>query len=95
MIHVKTYEEIRNPNSFKYKVGDYVYFKRPYKWKVFPVVKIIDLSISIDYYVEAFMKENPNRLDNFWLEEDEILRIATPKEIEEYKLKKDMIKYNL
>ena len=99
MKYIKTFEE---NNTLKYKVGDYILIdieklKKKYKkWNVhgFPEkqAKIIAAN-SIDdkqpYIVPLF----------FFLQEDEIIRLLSPKEIKEYELnieiKKNVNKYNL
>ncbi len=50
---------------------------------------------EIDYYVETFLKNTQSRLDHFWLDEYEIDRKATEKEIQQYEMIKSAILYNL
>ena len=106
MKHIKTFEEI---NTLKYKVGDYILIdikklKEKYKkWASvyeFPEkqAKIIGANNSDKQpYIVPLGKTDDRNF--FFLREDEIIRLLTPKEIKEYKLnieiKKNVNKYNL
>lgn len=90
MKYLKTYEDIEN----KYEFGDYVavnplyfkniYFDVPQKWLPFdfPIGEIITDG-AIQYYT------------GFISHVHEIIRKATSEEIEEFKMRKDLKKYNL
>lgn len=110
MKHLKLYEDwnmVHKAGEYKYKVGDYVILDDDSplenKWMVNICVKILDTNSNqnrhdeepnIDYYIETFLLEN-QMMNNFWVDEDEIERLATPEEIEEYNMILDTKKYNL
>lgn len=106
MRYIKTYEQKVNlsdlvvdlddtallssePSDAKFKVGDYVihkYNKYPYKIMYYyyhPLDRKLKCFVSMNHFTSKF-----------WVNEDE-LRLATPEEIEEFKLKLNANKYNI
>jgi hypothetical protein len=108
MKYIKLFEDwdmVHKPGKYKYKVGDYVVIDNSGpKWHVNLCVKILDKNSNqnrhdekpnIDYYIEAFLLDNPKIINNFWIDEDEIERLATTEEIEDYEMKINVNKYNI
>ena len=89
MKHLRTYENIRH-----FEVDDVIILNAKEVWEVYPYVKIIDVSKDHGYYIEAYMRRNMMKM-NFWLDNFDIERLATPEEIEEFELLKDTKKYNV
>lgn len=98
MKYIKVFEEMG-----KYNIGDYVHLENDESWLIYPDVRIIDRhsnkksrhhdeELFDDYYIESQMKMD-NR--NFWIGIDDIERRSTLEEIENYKLRLDVNKYNL
>ena len=83
MKYIKTYEYLNN-----YKVGDYVILK--YSSHVFEIIKI-EYKWSNPYFLEYYT----NKLEHMNSRNEDIERLASPSEIEKYKLKKSIHKYNL
>jgi hypothetical protein len=109
MKYIKLYEDwnmVHQPGKYKYNAGDYVILDNsdPDKqWKVNLCAKILDNNSNqnrhyekpnIDYYIETFLLEN-QMINNFWVDEEEIERLATTEEIEDYELKIAANKYNI
>lgn len=106
MKYLKLFEELeREP---KYKIGDYVSLKiTDDAWNVYTIVKIVNINSNeneedreereIDYHVETFYTNRvmKGQITQFWVDESEIERKATPEEIEKYELYIDTKKYNL
>ena len=94
MKYIKTYEKKRI-----FKIGDVVILNAIDLWQVYPYVKIIDKSqkngyIQAGYYIQAYLRQNMLKM-NFWLDDSDIERLATPEEIEEFELLIDTKKYNV
>lgn len=109
MKYIKTFEKgIPSNYKFNYKIDDYVildpnlYFIRPFK-----CAKVIDIqpeinnlfvqAISDHYETEKLGDKIVNEYDifNFGTNTKDILRLATPQEIEEYELLTKKSKFNL
>jgi hypothetical protein len=90
---------------YKYKVGEYVLLDdADSPWRLHLQVKILDTGSNTDiedllenYYVEAYNKDL--EISNFWVDEYEIERKMTKKEIKEWltelEIKQNAKKYNL
>jgi len=112
MKYIKSYESTEEEITLKYNIGDYVilnvddikknnddyYLSHDWRPKdpTDNIVKIINIKYMIYYHVKFYNGMD----DDFCLIEDkEILRNATQKEIDNFKLKKKLyketIKYNL
>lgn len=89
MKHIKTFE---NKIYTKYQEDDYVLMK----YKVHNGENVIYKINTIDRYMYLLVDPlNINSTDNGWYIEDDILRKATPEEIERIKIEIDSRKYNL
>lgn len=87
MKHIKKFE-----NKQKYKEDDYVVMK----YRTHNGENAIYKINSIDRYMFLMIDPlNLNSDDNGWYIEDDILRKATPEEIEKIKIELDRRKYNL
>ena len=90
MKYLKTFE------SIGYKIGDYILLDNStIKWAVDLECKIIDKTIikkSVKYKIETF---NDGALTSFYIHDYEIDRKMTDDEVKEYKIKKDINKYNI
>jgi hypothetical protein len=109
MKHIKLFEDwdmVHKPGKYKYKAGDYVIIDNSgdAKWHVNLCVKILDENSNqnrhdekpnIDYYIETFLLDNHKMIERFWLYEDEIERLASAEEIDDYEMKINVNKYNL
>ena len=102
MKYLKIFE---NFQEYKYEIGDYIRLKNDKnQWRVYIVAKIIDSFSPLeqlhksdyrpDYRLETFHLMN-GEITKFWIEESEIEGLATPDEIEDYKLKIVVDKYNI
>lgn len=108
MKYIKLFEASRlfEPETqYKYKVGDYVLLADDENdsWRVYYEVKILDICSNKDregedkledYYVEAVHRRTQD-IKRFWIDEYEIERKMTKKEIKEWEFKQDAKKYNL
>lgn len=95
MKYIKTYENLNKP---KFNIGDYVCLETTEDaWRVHTVVKIIDINNKekIDYHVESFYTHTLSGDIQFWVDECEIERLATPEEIQQYKLLMVIKDYNI
>jgi len=103
MKYIKTYEE--NKKYPKYNVGDYVLLSikkidknnikygndDPISIPDDSLAQIVGIDFNVDYpYTSKFYN---NR--EFDLKPNEIIRLLTPEEIEEFEMKKEANKYNL
>ena len=93
MKYIKTYEK----NHKNIKIGDYVLFKNHYEnWEktmgIISDVENVENSI-LPYYVDFYDPEGDKCYA--FLESGEVIRLLTPSEIETYKMKEDVNKYNL
>lgn len=106
MKHLKIYEKYKL--KAKYKIGDYVSLKiTDDAWNVYTIVKILNINSNpfgwpledqeMDYYIETFYTHPVMKGQNtqFWVDESDIDRKATPEEIEQYELRITANKYNL
>ncbi len=99
MNHVKKYfENFKSKLEFKYEEGDYVYLTGD-GWNIGPELKIIkQYSViknkDISYKVSGYDIRN-KEFKIFWVDEYEIERKLTPKEIETFKIKIEADKYNI
>jgi len=103
MKYLKTYESKEETN--KYNVNDYILLENENDhWLVSTVAKIVDFS-NVPYYntelgntnrylLESFNLEDKS-IQNFWANEDEIIRKATPEEINNFEIEISSNKYNL
>lgn len=94
MKHLKLFENFTS----KYSIGDYVLLSKG-KWRVHTVVYIYDVYFNDDenkynYHVEGKFIDN-NEKTVFWIEDSEIEKKLTTKEVEDFLLKIDAEKYNL
>jgi len=89
MKYLKKFENSESPN---YKVGDYILLKDDEnKWVIDIEVKIIE--ILGGYKISSFY---PNgNIARIWVDETEIDRKMTTREIKDYKIRKEAEKYNL
>lgn len=96
MKYIKTYEQ----SKFKYDVGNYVKLVEELdkEWTVSTVCKIISkgslADIEPDYYIETYMLDTKT-IENFWIDEYDIERLATLEEIEAYNYQNTISNYNL
>jgi len=88
MKHLKTFENVEN-----FKIGDIVAFdkERTSKWYLAPIFKIIDISMGGSIYITNY---DDSKEDNKWVNSN-LLRFATPEEIEKWNLTIQTDKYNL
>lgn len=106
MKHLKIYEKYKL--KAKYKIGDYVSLKiTDDAWNVYTIVKIVNIQSNeneedrdyreMDYYVETFYTNHvmKGQITQFWIDESDIDRKATPEEIEKYELYFFVSIYNL
>ena len=104
MKYIKRYED----EKFAYDVGDYVILANENSWNIYPCVKIIlrelfSTTLDCDIYdpnnhVTSIKSDKRNyQPDNFdfWIDGDDISRVATAEEIETFEMKKNANKYNL
>jgi hypothetical protein len=93
MKHLKTYEQ----NIFLYETGDYVLLdidklsKEDYTTDD-GLARIVDISKRTTWF--PYLVEFDNNC-SIYIEEDKIIRLLTPKEIEDFKIKQALNKYNL
>lgn len=91
--------------KYKYEIGDYVLLDdSDTQWRVYLEVKILDKNSNkdlpgqkpeLDYRVDSISKNKYVKDGSFWIDEHEIRRKMTRKEIEEFELKQVSKKYNL
>ena len=102
MKHIKTYENLLVKQE--YQIGDYVLLLEDANrrtWNVDLHCKIIDVENKIGYRTESIgykirtFYTNDHSEAKVWIDQKEIERKLTPKEIEEYKLKEEAKKYNI
>lgn len=91
MKHLKTYEKYKTKYPILFKVGDYVIYKWDGKIKKITKIRNRVGKKSTTYFWKS-LTDNTGGLSH---ENDKEIRLATPKEIENYKIKKDSEKYNL
>ena len=91
MKYLKAFENIDN-----YKEGDYIILTTKITWIVEPfyVAKIINIGEDGEFSINA-LKIHNNQEFRFYTFLDSIERKATKDEIDEYKLRKALEKYNL
>jgi len=94
MKYLKKYEQKFEYDITKFKKNDYIYINNKNCAELFPECQIIE--VHRNYYDIEIFYENGD-LINFILQPSkiEILRKLTPKEIEEFEIKKESSKYNL
>jgi len=109
--YIKTFENIKINNIYKYNINDYVVLDinddnsikdfligraKTYDIKSFNAFDPIIVKISSHNNGHKYSyKVSFYNYFNFNVGENEILRLATPNEIEDIKIKKDIDKYNL
>jgi hypothetical protein len=93
MRNIKTYEDFQ-----QYNIGDYVVLSQKNIWTCYAIVKIARRHNydSNYYYVEALtFLPDMKRIENFWIEIEDIERLATSEEIEKFEVLISAAKYNL
>jgi hypothetical protein len=97
MKHIKKITKNKTYKDYKdyYKIGDYISLKDKddEDWRVDTCGEILDKK-HLHYYIKSFYNHK-NEIVNFWIDVNEVERLATPEEIEQHKMKLDAIKYNL
>ena len=94
MKYIKTYENNYNSNVI-YNIADYIILEDTKLWAKEPYkcCLILNKVFNSHYNVKTFDKNY--EIFNFYVKDDDILRLATPDEIEEYKIKINQNKFNL
>ena len=99
MKYIKTYEDIGNEDldiSYGIKVGDYIKVKGP----EFGGAKVLSSELTdkgygdpdMYYYCEFIFN---NQMVESWIKDSDIERKMSTEEIEQFKIKLDLIKYNI
>jgi len=95
MKYIKTYESEVN---YHYNIGDYILLKNIENWNIKDIAIIIDIpDRNLDKII--INAESSNSVGNkelkLWININKVERKLTSKEIKEFKLQKDINKYNL
>jgi hypothetical protein len=93
MKYIKKYEKY-NPSTKSYNVGDYVLMKGDFDLdNEEKYYKVVIIEVRDKKYFKYVVKDNED--NQYAIDDVNIIRKLTPKEIEIWKIKKDTDKYNL